>query len=83
MGYRNILSQMFDVRPRNAVGDLDLERIKKIRHILDLAKKHKVYLKLEKDYEANRTVNLKKKKTKKIPLKKFLRKREPPSSKAL
>lgn len=66
MAYRNILSQMFDVRPRNARGDLDLERIRKIRHILDLANKTKVLLKLEKDYEANRIINLRKKIDQKI-----------------
>jgi len=66
MAYRNILSQMFDVRPLKASGDLDLERIKKIRHILDLARKNKVFLKVEKDYEANRIINLKKKVDQKI-----------------
>jgi len=76
MAYRNILSQMFDVRPLKASGDLDLERIRKIRHILDLAKKTKVYLKLEKDYEANRVINLRKKIEQKIiaaPAKKLKR----------
>ena len=76
MAYRNILSQMFDVRPLKASGDLDLERIKKIQHILDLAKKTKVYLKLEKDYEANRVINLRKKIEQKIiaaPAKKLKR----------
>lgn len=61
MGYRNVFSQMFDVRPLTERGDLDLERIKKIQHILDLARKNKVYLKLGKDYEANRVINLRKK----------------------
>jgi len=66
MAYKKVLSQLFDVRPLNASGDLDFERIKKIRHILDLAKKNKVFLKPEKDYESKRTVNLKKKIEKKV-----------------
>lgn len=36
MSYRNVFSQMFDVRPRSQAGDLDLEKIKRIEAILNL-----------------------------------------------
>jgi len=36
MGYRFIFSQMFDVRPRNTAGDLDLERMAKTDEFLNL-----------------------------------------------
>lgn len=36
MAYRNVFSQMFDVRPRKETGDLDLEKIEKIVGILNL-----------------------------------------------
>ncbi|MDO8529281.1 MAG: DUF4012 domain-containing protein [bacterium] len=36
MGYKNILSQMFDVKPVDQAGNLDLEKIKKIEKILTL-----------------------------------------------
>lgn len=36
MAYRFIFSQMFDVRPRNSLGELDLEKIKKIEKFTNL-----------------------------------------------
>lgn len=36
---RKVISQMFDVRPVNQSGDLDLEKISKIKKILELRKK--------------------------------------------
>ncbi len=67
---------MFDVRPRTAQGDLDLERIKKIQQVLDLAAKAKVYLKIAKDYEASRLVDLREETPQKRNFKKTPKKRK-------
>ena len=36
MGYKNVHSQMFDVRPLKKSGELDLEKIARIKQVLDL-----------------------------------------------
>ncbi|MBU1102804.1 DUF4012 domain-containing protein [Patescibacteria group bacterium] len=71
MAYRNVFSQMFDVRPCTQLGGLDLERIEKIQRVLDLAQTkagQEPQLKSEKEYEARRVVDLREKIAKKLLL---------------
>ncbi|MFH1388125.1 MAG: DUF4012 domain-containing protein [Patescibacteria group bacterium] len=60
-----ILNALFDVKPVTQKGDLDMERIKKVRQILDL-RKEKHQIKLVKN-EQGRTINLSDKKVIKKP----------------
>ena len=62
MGYRDIKTQLFDVRPRKSGGELDEERIAKIQRILDLAQKEILKFSAEKrdDFSSGRIINLRK-----------------------
>src|SRR4030042_128084 len=51
MGYRFIFSQMFDVRPRTTLGDLDLEKMAKLEEFLNLRIE-------EAEIPGTRTINL-------------------------
>ena len=57
MAYKNIFSQMFDVRPRDKRGDLDWGKINRIKALLDLAGKKEGPASIIK---SARVVNLKK-----------------------